>query len=329
MTIGARAHVGVLAAALACASPSDGDPPQSRSKPLPATELPVASIERLERPLQSIAGMCVHPGGSHNGIELDEFALDITETTLGEYDECVAAHACRGVQSWNRDAVDKAVGYVAWFDAAAYCEWKGKSLPTWDQWTWALIGGDADLPYPWGYEPPDCERYVAPDGDCSVTEGLYDWVPVGSRPLGASRYGCLDLVGGAAEWLHSIDRVWPEIPSPRIKVGVLELHRSQAYYPWDSDDSLGFRCAQNLASTARGSLIHDITRSAKIDPSAARVPVSFVRIADGPGMPAFEIMANEVTAAQYAECVEAGRCPAPAKVPGCATGSTRVATIIR
>jgi len=42
---------------------------------------------------------------------------------------------------------------VTWFEAIAYAEWAGKSLPTWCEWE-SIASGDHGYMYPWGDDDP-------------------------------------------------------------------------------------------------------------------------------------------------------------------------------
>jgi eukaryotic-like serine/threonine-protein kinase len=131
---------------------------------------------------------------------LDAFWIDRTEVTNAQYQECVAAGACRVADMPSFDPEGKPthpVVEVTWADARSYCTWAGARLPTEAEWEKAARGTDARL-YPWGNEPPDCKRanYWGKEGGCVGTTA-----PVGSYPTGASPYGALDMAGNALEWV--------------------------------------------------------------------------------------------------------------------------------
>ncbi len=96
---------------------------------------------------------------------------------------------------------------VSWRDAAAYCEWRRKRLPSEAEWERAArdAGG---VPYAWGNAPPvENALYRASYGSdqcCSADDGDgYRYTaPVGSFPRGRSPFGVDDMTGNVWEWVR-------------------------------------------------------------------------------------------------------------------------------
>lgn len=174
--------------------------------------------------------------GYDDVIRVSAFELDRTEVTVGAYMACVRAGVCvdprtparpgrmpRPASDSHCNADDPArihhpINCVSAIDAQTYCAWVGKRLPTDVEWKWAAQGRGEHRLYPWGSRRPSCATAVVSDfrryprserGDSINADRIragcstdHTW-PVGSKPLGASRDGALDMVGNVHEWTTS------------------------------------------------------------------------------------------------------------------------------
>jgi formylglycine-generating enzyme required for sulfatase activity len=155
------------------------------------------------------------------------------EVTVLQYEACLAASPtkCTTPSTADWDGAGWGVNYslgspapktdrpehpqngLTWSQARAVCAWTcfGCRLPYESEWEYAA-SGPVHRKYPWGDVPePDCDHAVwDPDGDwqrpwgcdpCTTT-GCSGTSPVGSKPLGASWSGALDMAGNVWEWVQ-------------------------------------------------------------------------------------------------------------------------------
>lgn len=150
-------------------------------------------------------------------LELSTFYIDQYEITNADYDACHAAGACPRRINGHQNIMKPFVGPTQpvvpmdWQRAVRYCAWTGKRLPSEWEWEKAARGPEGDL-YPWGDDPPTCERAqyreCAPYG-CEPYPGKahpwdcneHDTKPVGTYAAG--HYGLFEMAGNSYEWTAS------------------------------------------------------------------------------------------------------------------------------
>jgi formylglycine-generating enzyme required for sulfatase activity len=128
---------------------------------------------------------------------LDAFYMDTHEVTMKEYQAFRQATGHQALPEWASKYApgdQHPVIGVSWDDAAAYCRWAEKQLPSEAQWEKAARGTDERM-YPWGNEPPH-DKLANYDGKRQGT------TPVGSFADGKSPYGIHDLAGNVWEWVR-------------------------------------------------------------------------------------------------------------------------------
>ncbi|MBI3995611.1 MAG: formylglycine-generating enzyme family protein [Nitrospirae bacterium] len=197
--------------------------------------------------------------------QLPTFAIDRYEVTQAEYKIFTDQTGNRTPPIWKNGAVPPGrerhpVTFVSWYDAAQYCRWAGKRLPTELEWEKAARGPDG-LEYPWGNQ---YEAGRANTGDSEANDTL----PVGRFESGKSPYGVYDLVGNAGEWVEDGYQSYPgnSKPSPLYGAGLKVIrggswgggggHYAMSIFyraahrlfadPLDRFPDTGFRCAKSL-----------------------------------------------------------------------------------
>jgi formylglycine-generating enzyme required for sulfatase activity len=136
-------------------------------------------------------------------VTLDSYWMDAHEVTTAQYAKFLATTNRAAPWLWELVELvrhgDRPVIGVDWFDAAGYCEWVGKRLPTEAEWEKAARGTDERL-YPWGNAKPTAALANFALG----ARFSYDQVlmPVGTYKQAASPYGLTEMAGNVWEWVQ-------------------------------------------------------------------------------------------------------------------------------
>lgn len=191
--------------------------------------------------------------------ETGEYFMDICPVTNSQYASFVRAGAYDQEQLWSKDGwhfvrtcrwrgplepldpekPDLPVGGVSHFEAEAYARWCGKRLPTRGEWEKACRGTDGRR-WPWGDEFDETL--------CNTADSRRpgeDWLPtpVGAYPSGASRYGCLDMVGNIWEWTRDAMVIGGSFNSHIRECNGCVYHGQEPHY---RPDKVGFRCVRDV-----------------------------------------------------------------------------------
>ena len=249
-------------------------PAQKQVQPQPQ------SLEKSAVPRPPAGAMVLIPAGeftmgSQDGdsderpahkVQLNAFSIDVYEVTVGQYEEFLRSGEARVPLDWktmNQSRYHKLpVANIDWADAAAYCKWAGKRLPTEAEWEKAARGTDGRL-YPWGNDPPTPLHANYGKTGAHNYDAL---VPVGTLEAGKSPYGVYDMAGNVWEWVSdwydsdyykNSPQQNPEgLPTGGFKVirggswntSARNLRSSDRYWDPPTFRSLyfpGFRCAKN------------------------------------------------------------------------------------
>jgi formylglycine-generating enzyme required for sulfatase activity len=164
-------------------------------------------------------------------VEGAAFSIDRTEVTVAAYARCRDAQRCSssGLEMPYFDGRDQPefaefcnwqkpgrehhpINCLTWDQAAAFCAWAGKRLPTEAEWEKAARGTNGRK-YPWGNASFGSGGKVANIADeaakrrfpqwtiaAGYDDGVVGTAPVGSFPAGAAPSGALDMIGNVFEW---------------------------------------------------------------------------------------------------------------------------------
>jgi len=174
---------------------------------IPATPVP-EDTPTPTGPLPSSEGMvAIAPGTYAIGsggetAEGAEFWIDRFEVTNAQYAEYIQDTGAETPAYWEGANIPDEMGNhpvesLTWQEAADYCGWLDKRLPTETEWEAAARGPEGWL-YPWGNVQTAVQL---------PTSGTY---PVGSIPENRSFFGVFDMAGNVWEWVDQPYQAVPE-----------------------------------------------------------------------------------------------------------------------
>jgi hypothetical protein len=231
------------------------------------------TMRRMHRPadlgtmVRIRAGEFVYQSGQKK--QLREFYIDKYEVTFGQYkqfldaiaagtakftahpltppnedyrpaqwDEIQAAITHGSVVRNSHLTWDTPVFGIDWYDACAYASWRGKRLPTEEEWEEAARGADGRL-YPWGnnFDVMKCDssQYPKPIKRAEVY----------AYPEDVSPFGVVGMAGNVCEWTGAMPgRGTAVIRGGSWSEGEVQLMRRLINRPCEyRSNNLGFRCA--------------------------------------------------------------------------------------
>jgi formylglycine-generating enzyme len=236
-------------------------PPQRPTITIPAGSYKVGVTDRKD----------LHPveGLPSKTVRLEAFELDVREVAVSDYRRCVADGACSdsGLTSepecnWNNAArSNHPMNCLSFEQAATYCRWERKRLPSEEEWETAArrdgLGGRGK--YAWALERAcfKCQKEngvpepadPAPKGTC----------PVGTYRIEESKLGFSDLVGNVAEWTTGRFCTWkePMCSAPVVRGNtwcstmyeeLTERRPGSGVANGRGPTFVGFRCARDASS---------------------------------------------------------------------------------
>ena len=245
------------------------------------------AVRQLDTQVKIPAGPFIF--GSDEKLQLPDFWIDKYEVTIAQYAEFLTSvapadhrfdhphqpptklsHAPLNWEEFYRAAqegtnfkghaisLNTPVLYADWWDAYAYARWRGRRLPTDQEWEKAARGTNGST-YPWGAaaEPARAntgEDFSAtPEGGGNI-DGFASWCDVDAKPEEISTAGVCGLAGNVSEWTDTWGQ-HPDLPdqqSPIYRGGNFNhKHAPVSEQRWTSKSPdlaqpfLGFRTASD------------------------------------------------------------------------------------
>ncbi len=247
-------------------------------------------MKEFSRSIEIPAGEFIYQNGQK--LTLPAFSIDEHEVTIGQYAQFLAAlekdpalaarldhpdqpkgkpHVPERWENLSKSAANAKtflgapvdlncpVILIDWFDASAYAKWKGRRLPTEQEWEKAARGTDGRR-FPWGEDEKATERVnTAQDfSEDPRLEGKIDgfnrWAPVDATPGDRSPYGVMGMAGNVSEFTATVDNDRPVVRGGNFgsrkdkKPDVELIRRVTSLLRLDKNDRVGFRTAADAVA---------------------------------------------------------------------------------
>jgi len=221
---------------IACSSP----PPENMVY-IPPGKFIMGSAENIDNEKSFEYGFAkpwIADASPHREIYLEGYYIDKYEVSNADYGKFVKATGHRPPDHWGKDSPpDKIANHpvtnVSWHDALEYCKWRGKRLPTEEEWEKAARGTNGRL-YPWGNEFDFSKANVSQNQSEET-----DTKDVKSYENGKSHYGVHNMVGNIWEWTLDWYKPYPgntyksEFFGERFKVFRGNSYSRMGHFPKD------------------------------------------------------------------------------------------------
>jgi len=132
-------------------------------------------------------------------VEISTIDVMQSEATVAMYRRCVDDGACEESESsvlCDDLPDDRPRTCIDWERARQFCAWTGGRMLSEAEYEFASRSRGTESTYPWGDEPPDCDRARL---GCDVC-GTFETAPVCTHPTGDTEQGLCDMAGNAIEW---------------------------------------------------------------------------------------------------------------------------------
>ncbi len=218
-------------------------------------------------------------------VDLSAFWLDRTEVTVADYEACVGAGECSAPQKGGycntseQGRADHPINCVSFEQAARFCAWAGKRLPTEKEWEHAARAANDDPMakqrdlFPWGPGAPSAARVNGCGKECGehfaqrgkkvpqlheLDDGYPLTAPVKSFSEGDTPDGLRHMAGNVWEWTQSPFCAYPDERCGNelervIRGGGFLSHQERTFEATsrealarsEASETVGFRCARD------------------------------------------------------------------------------------